>query len=277
MRDIEKRAYETQKFLQEREAKEVQNYTNWDDSNKQDYWDRVICGNWWHSEDNDFPINLIEFRKKVASLEQNFDKFIPWIMLALEDLWFTWNISDIFILDDQAKKALEIQTNVSNNSVKIENTFSKKTKAIEWIDFSFEELAKKMWDLFYEPLASMLNSIAIELEKQTNNDEEIVKLLKEASNHILKAWDHCKPYITDINELEKNSKHTFDIKGTTLKNEQIARTIAYLENDKLKEFLELLSTKLHKDWEADKWRKRLKLANELFACAEKLKMASEKI
>jgi len=93
----------------------------------------------------------------------------------------------------------------------------------------------------------MLNSISIELEKQDNNDEEIVKLLKQASNHILKAWDHCKPYITDINELEKNSKHTFDIKDTTLKNEQISRAIAYLENAKLKEFLELLSKKLHKD------------------------------
>gem|GEM_PF-3040281 len=93
----------------------------------------------------------------------------------------------------------------------------------------------------------MLNSIAIELEKQTNNHEEIVKLLKEASIHVLKAWDHCKPYITDINELEKNSKHTFDIKDTTLKNEQISRAIAYLENDKLKEFLELLSKKLYKD------------------------------
>jgi len=34
-------------------------------------------------------------------------------------------------LDDQAKKALEVQKNVSDSSVKIENTFSKKNKTIE--------------------------------------------------------------------------------------------------------------------------------------------------
>ncbi len=165
-------------------------------------------------------------------------------------------IENDFILDDTAKSHI-------------------RTETIEWIDFSFEELAKKMWDLFYEPLASMLYSISIELEKQIDNNEELVKLLKEASSHILKAWDHCKPYITDINELEKNSKHTFDIKDTILTNEQIARAIAYLENHKLKEFLELLSSKIYKDWEADKWRWRIKLATELFACADKLKQLSE--
>jgi hypothetical protein len=56
-----------------------------------------------------------------------------------------------------------------------------------------------------------LNSISIELDKQIDSNEEIVKLLKESSAHILKAWDHCKPYVTNISELEKNSKHTFDI------------------------------------------------------------------
>lgn len=250
-------------------------YSKMSEDEKQKYWIWVITKVFHDLKDWE-KINISEYRET----EPNIDSFLNSIINNIES--YHWEdrkeiINKYFILDDQAKKALEIQTNVSNSSVKIENTFSKKTKAIEWIDFSFEELAKKMWDLFYEPLASMLNSIAIELEKQTNNDEEIVKLLKQASNHVLKAWDHCKPYITDINELEKNSKHTFDIKGTTLKNEQIARAIAYLENDKLKEFLELLSIKLHKDWEADKWRKRLKLANELFACAEKLKIASEKI
>lgn len=127
---------------------------------------------------------------------------------------------------------------------------------------------------FYEPLASILNSISIELEKQIDSNEKVIILLKESSNHILKAWNHCKPYITDINELEKNSKHTFDIKDIILTNEQIARAIAYLENHKLKEFLELLSSKIYKDWEADKWKWRIKLATELFACAEKLKQSS---
>jgi len=93
----------------------------------------------------------------------------------------------------------------------------------------------------------MLNSIAIELERQIDSNDELIKLLREASNHILKAWNHCKPYIINISELEKNSKHTFDIKNTSLSNEQLARAIAYLENNKLKEFFELLSNKLQKD------------------------------
>jgi len=148
------------------------------------------------------------------------------------------------------------------------------TETIEWVNFSFEELAKKMWDLFYEPLASMLNSISFELEKQIDSNEEVVRLIKEACNHILKAWDHCKPYITDINELEKKSKHTFEINDTILTNEQISRAIAYLENDKLKEFLWKLSEKLYRDSEADKWRWRVKLSNELLEASNKLKEAS---
>lgn len=277
-----------QKYVEWREQEKevnrqlnIQEYTNWSEQYKQDYWDRKICGSWWHSEDYDFPINLVEFREEIASLEDNFDRFIPWIMLALEDLGFTWDISDIFILDEQAKEYLEIHWNLAKNSEQVWSVIDwdivkkNKTSTIEWINFSFEELAKRMWDLFYEPLASMLNSIAIELEKQIDSNEEVVRLLKEACNHILKAWDHCKPYVIDINELEKKSKHTFDIKDTSLSNEQISRAIAYLENRKLKEFLELLSAKIYKDWEADKWRWRIKLSNELFASAEKLKQSAE--
>lgn len=164
-------------------------------------------------------------------------------------------IENDFILDELAKSHI-------------------RTENIKWIDFSIEELTRKMWDLFYEPLASMLNSIALEMKKQIDSNDEIIKLLQEASKHILIAWGHCRPYITDINELEKKSKHTFSIENTKLSNEQISRAISYLENYKLKEFFLLLSEKLYNDYEADKWRNRLKLAWELKNTSEKLKEAS---
>lgn len=202
-----------------------------------------------------YKIDISDYRR----FEPNIDLMLN---IIIDEMFsFSWYknrksvIDNDFILDDIAKSHI-------------------RTEIIEWIDFSFEELAKKMWDLFYEPLSSMLNSITIELEKQIDSNEDMVKLLKETSNHILKAWDYCKPYITDINELEKNSKHTFDIKDTSLTNEQISRAIAYLENNKLKEFLELLSIKLQKDWDADFWRKRFKLAWELITASLRIEEAS---
>lgn len=247
-------------------------YSKMSEDEKQKYWIWVITKvfhDLWDWE----KINISEYRKT----ESNIYLFLNSIIENIES--YHWEdrktiISKYFILDEKAKKALEIQSNISNSSEQVENTISIKTTKIKWIDFSFEELTKKMWDLFYEPLASMLSSISIELEKQNDSNEELVKLLIESSNHILNAWNHCKPYITDINELEKNSKHTFDIKDTSLTNEQISKAIAYLENDRLKEFLELLSIKLQKDWEADSWRKRFKLAWELIAASTKIKEAS---
>lgn len=238
--------------------------TKWDINNVLDYipsrselqeraevlaWSFIKTLRDWHK------IDIADYRR----FEPDIDLMLN---IIIDEIFsFSWYkdkksvIEHDFILDDLAKSHI-------------------RTETIEWVDFSFEELAKRMGDLFYEPLASMLNSIAIELEKQIDSNEEVIRLLKEACNHILKAWDHCKPYVTDINELEKKSKHTFDIRDTSLTNEQISRAIAYLDNNKLKEFLELLSSKLYKDWEADKWRWRIKLSNELFACSERLKQAS---
>lgn len=188
------------------------------------------------------------------------------------DLMLNLIIDDIFSFSWYKERGLVIKNDFILDDIAI--SYIKKDN-IEWLDMSFEELAKKLWDLFYEPLASVLNSISIELDKQIDSNEEVIRLIKEASIHILKAWDHCKPYVTDINELEKNSKHTFVIEWTNLSNEKLAKSIAYLEDRYLKEFLVLLSIKINRDWVADEWRKRIKLATELYACANKLKQASE--
>lgn len=240
--------------LKSDEEKSIEKYKNSSLDEKLSYWTSLV---WSYIREWD-KFNINDIRN---TQEENIDLFLNSLVNSISDLT-NLDRSEVleryFILDEIAKSHI-------------------RTETIEWIDFSFEELAKKMWDLFYEPLASMLNSIAIELERQIDSNNQIVNLLIEASNHILKAWDHCKPYITDINELEKNSKHTFDIKNTSLSNEELARAIAYLENNKLKEFLELLSKKLQKDWLADEWRKRLKLANELFEASRLLKEVWESL
>ena len=88
------------------------------------------------------------------------------------------------------------------------------------------------------------------------------------------AWEICLPYVShDFPEM----KHTTEIKWLDIDKEELAKRISNLVNNQLKDFLEKLSAKIHKDWKADEWRKRIKLATELYACAEKLKWASEKI
>ena len=96
---------------------------------KQDYWNRMFCADWWRSETDDFPINLSEFRSRVNSLEPNFSRFIPWIMLALGDLGFSWTIDDIFILDNEAKNYLD------------------------------SRLIENLWDLYYNTLADFLEEL----------------------------------------------------------------------------------------------------------------------
>jgi len=86
------------------------------------------------------------------------------------------------------------------------------------------------------------------------------------------AWKICLPYISnDFPEM----KHTTEIKWLDIDKEELAKRISNLVDSEFKVFLELLSAKIYKDWEADKWRWRIKLSNELFACAKKLKQASE--
>lgn len=203
-------------------------------------------------------INIAEYRK----YEPDIDLMLN--IIVDEIFSFSWYkdkksvIENDFILDDEARSFL-------------------KRMDIVWLPYSHEELAEKIGDLFYEPLAGLLYSLASKIEKQIDSDEEVIKLLQEASTHILNAWKHCKPYVLDVEALKRNSKHTFEIEWSGFNNQELAKAIAFLENEKLKELLWLLSSKIQRDAEADKWRGRLKLAWELFATAEKLNQASEKI
>jgi uncharacterized protein YbcI len=224
---------------------------------------------YYHHEWDTFPIKIEEFREKHWELEPNFDVFIPWIMESLKDFWYTIEVEDIFTLDEKAKKTLELSNNISNNSYQVENTISTKTERIEWIDISNEELAEKIGDLFYDSLSSFMSSL---WEKLDNT--EISHLLQEASQHIMTAWEICLPYVShDFPEM----KHTTEIKWLDIDKEELAKRISNLVDSELKDFLGKLSAKIYKDGKADEWRNRIKLATQLYSCAEKLKWASEKI
>jgi hypothetical protein len=214
-------------------------------------------------------IDISDYRE----VEPDIDLFLNDIIIEIAD--FSWYqtredvIENDFILDKQAKKALEVQSNISNNSEQVKNTISTKTETIEWVDISNEELAEKIWDLFYDSLSSFISSL---WEKIDN--KEISILLKEASENIMEAWRICLPHVShNFPEM----KHTTEIKWLNIDKEELAKRISNLVDDELKDFLEKLSAKIYKDWVADEWRKRIKLSNELYACAEKLKLASEKI
>jgi len=268
MRDIEKRALETQEYLKEKENKEKKDYIEWDEEYRQSFWNKKI----WtmlhsHMVSIKFPIKFSDYTKKFDDIDNNFERFIPWIIRMLKEEWGTGKIEDIFILDEQAKKAIEIQSNISNSSNQVENTISTKTKEIEWINLSNKELSEKVWDLFYDSLSSFISFLWENID-----NSEISQLLEEASWYIMNAWNICLPYIShDFPEM----KHTSEIKWIDIDKQELAKRIWNLEIDILSDFLEKLWAKIEKDWEADKWRWRIKLAKELENCANKLKEASK--
>ncbi len=253
--------------------KENQDYHNWDEKYKQDYWNRYVLTIWWYNERwTSLPIDVKKLRKR----DKNFDRFLPWIINLLEEEWFTWDIEDIFILDEKAKKALKISNETINTPNIVENTIEdKKQEEIE--SMWFEELAERIWDLYYDALSFFLDELADNVKNW-----EIKKLLKQASNDIGQAWEICKiPTQKFLEEIEKSwkqikYKHTNEVKWLSVDKKELAKIIWNLEENKLKEFLEKLSEKIKKDWEADRDRNppRIKLANNLFNCAEKLKQAS---
>ena len=240
-------------------------YSNKSNEEKKKYWVWVIT-RLIHSMNEWEKVNIAQYR----DTEPNIDLFLPAIINNIES--YHWEgreeiINEYFILDEKAKKALEVQSNISNNSEQVNKTISTKTETIEWINISNEELAEKVWDLFYDSLSSFISSL---WEKVDN--KEISSLLDEASKHIMNAWEICLPYVSyDFPEM----KHTAEVKWLNIDKEELAKKIWNLVDRELKDFLEKLSLKIERDWEADKWRWRIKLANELFACADRLKEASE--
>ena len=219
-------------------------------------------------------INISEYRK----LEPNIDLMLNDIIKEIFELsWYQTReevIENYFILDEQAKKALEVYNTIFWNSNKIDETLKKaKTESIEWVEISFEELAERIWDLYYDALSSFLDNLS---ENIDNN--EIKRLLSEASWSISIAWDICKPAVEEfIKNWWEVWKHTSEVKWLNIDKKELAEKIWNLVDSQLSKFLEKLSKKMQKDWEADEWRKRYKLANELYTCAGKLKKASESL
>jgi hypothetical protein len=197
-------------------------------------------------------------------------------MLALEDLGFTWDISDIFILDEQAKKYLATHSSLSSHSKQVESIINwssvkkNKTSNIEGVDLSSEELAERVWNLFYDSLTWFVSLLWHEIREWNKELSHVWEYLKKASFNIYNAWTICQPYVW---EWFPNLKHSNDIKWIEISREQLTERIANLTDYLLKKFLLDLSKKIHKDWLADEWRWRKKLATELFEASKNIELA----
>lgn len=262
--DIIKDYEEYLKTLSESQ-KQKQNYLSLSPQDKKDYliWECIsVVYNWdrfgWTSQ-----INIADIRKTEPQIDiylQSIIKSISEVLEMTEDEV----IQKYIILDEQAKKVI-------------------KTDNIEWIQISSKTLANKLWDLFYDSLWNILSQISSNLLLESQNNKEIWELelstkLKEASEYINKAsinifeaWKICLPYIsTNFTTF----KHTSQIEELQISNLELSNRISSLKYNKLSELLELLSIKLNKDWQADKWRWRIKLSTELFMASENLLKAS---
>lgn len=191
------------------------------------------------------------------------DTFLDSMVLAVmewEALTYEEALEKHFILDEEAKKYV-------------------KRWEVEWITMNQEVLAEKVGDLYYDALAAVLSklseTLALESKKHTVLDDPfeldalILKAsqnLEEASAHIMTAWEICKPFL----KAPLNPKHTSDIQG--IPNAILGERIWKLNYWKLSSFLSLLWEKIHKDWLADEWRGRKKLATELFEASDKIRL-----
>ncbi len=264
-----------EKIIKEREA-----YINWDKEYRQLYWSKYIFSMYFRHEEWDFPISIKDFRENHKDLEENFDQYLLWSIEWLLDFWYTISIEDIFILDEQAKKAIEVQSNVNNSLWEVNEVLDWwKTEDIEWINISYEELAERIGNLYYDSLAVFIADL-----KDNIDNKEIKSLLNEAFSNISTAWGYCKKpaedYLESIKEKPekvRTYKHTNQVKWIDIENKELAKRIWNLVNSELSRFLEKFSEKMYRDWDADAWREppRIKLATELYACADKLKKASE--
>lgn len=237
---------------------------------KELYWTNLVQTLMYNSTiwdwENDRKIDIPAYRNNKSDVDLFLAKMVE---ILSENFWIEReNVLKYFILDDEAKKVLDIPNEVNNNSEQIKNTISSgKTLKIEWISLSNDDLVEKIWDLFYDSLSSFISALWENID-----NKEIFKLLKEASKNIMNAWNICLPYVSnDFPEM----KHTAEVKWVGISREELLRRIWNLVNPELSDFLEKLSVKIYKDWEADQWRWRQKLANELFESAKNLKKASE--
>lgn len=245
MRDIEIRAHEAQKHLKEQKEQDIKDYINWDDFYKQDYWDRYVFTMWWYDQrGTSLPIDLQKLREVYKWIEDNFNKFIPWIMKSLEEEWFSGTIDDIFILDQEAK----------------------------W--FLNGRLIENLWDLYYNTLSDFLE----ELYNITWNDK-----IKRASEKIATAWKISEPYVDKNNPPKKHENAELEVRVVWW-IKSIAKEIWNWDIAWFWEFLLALSKKIWndgekdsnrpsiwKDWVVDEMQKRTKLATALFEASLLLK------
>lgn len=238
--------------------KKEEEYRNSSLNDRASHWFKMC---WYYLREWE-KFNIKEIRQK---REPEIDKMLNWMiewMIELSDMIREDVIFRYFILDDEAMKYI-------------------KTSKIEWVNISNEQLSENIWDLFYDSLAIFLDSLwdnihlFAKIEWELENEEKSQKLtyiannLKSASKHIMTAWEICKPYISHDFPI---MKHTSDIKWIELSNSELITKISKLEYEELYIFLNLLSEKINKDWLADQWRWRKKLANELFECSKLLKV-----
>lgn len=131
MKNIEIRAHETQRYIKGKEEKEIQDYKNWNEEQRQKLWNwyifQLLQNDRWLSQTHEPElIDFAVFRNNNYFWEENPDKYLPWVLKELQEFyWDEWNpLEIIFILDEKAKKALE----VSRNSEQIKTTILGKLK-----------------------------------------------------------------------------------------------------------------------------------------------------
>ncbi|EKD44558.1 MAG: hypothetical protein ACD_71C00103G0005 [uncultured bacterium (gcode 4)] len=206
-------------------------------------------------------------------LEPQIDKYLPFIIRSLAQSMINENIFESeeevlqahFILDEEAKKHVKIDT-------------------IEWISMDQPTLAEKLWDLFYDSLWLVLKELSVKIESESLWAKEIGEgelaeslskagnSLNMASDHIMRAWEICLPYMSaDF----LNLKHTHKIEEIGISNLELTDRIVKLRYDNLSSFLWLLSSKISKDWGADGARGRKKLSNELHLASEQITEAGK--
>lgn len=271
-------------WLTEQLFNRIEEENNWyskkSNQEKEQYWMGVMTKA-FHTLNEWEKIDIAEYRET----EPNIDTYLSAIINNIES--YHWEdrvaiVNNYFLLDEQAKTALKIQSNVNNNLWQVNDVLKlQKTEQVEWVKISNEELADRIWDLYYDALAVFLSSLWGNVDNQ-----EVSALIDQSSMNISEAWELCKePTIKFLAEIKESwekfdFKHTWEVKWLDINRKELAKRVWNLVDTQLKDFLEKLSLKMQKDWDADYYREpkpRPKLWTELYACSNRLKDASEKL
>jgi len=194
--------------------KNKQDYLNWDEEYKQDYWDGYFCRGLYQTWHIDYPVDIKDFREENKDIEPNIERFLPWIIKAMEEnTGEQWaDIEGVFTLDEESRKYLEKILYLQQQEIRIkiiEIIWNKEEQEILWENISFDELVERIWDLYYDSLSSFLSTLS-----EYNYGKEISELLKEASKNISNAWDICEKPTLEFLEKVKESGEDVDFKHT---------------------------------------------------------------